>query len=66
MQKNEKIELDQLKKIRTSRKTGNNQRRLFCSKYGKERQMVKIALDARKLNENCVKKRPHMQTWKNY
>ena len=51
------------KKIRTFTKTRNNRRRLFriprCN-YGKNVKTVKIALDARKLNDSCITKRPHM------
>ena len=49
--------------------TGNNRRTLFRitrSNYGKEDKTVKIALDARKLNDSCVKKDRICQTWKNY
>ena len=69
MQKNEKIELDQLKKSGHLERPETIEEDCFVSPVVntvKKDKMVKIALDARKLNENCVKKRPHMQTWKNY
>ena len=50
--------------MRTFGKIRNNRRRLFrisrCN-YGKKKdKTVKIALDARKLNDSCIEKRPHM------
>ena len=52
-----------INKIRTFTKIKNNRRRLFriprCN-YGKKNKAVKNALDARKLNDSCIKKRPHM------
>ena len=55
-----------INKIRTPRETGSNRSRLFCILRVvitvKKDKTVKIALDAKHLNENSVKKRPHMPT----
>ena len=46
---------------RTPRKTRNYQGRLFgIPRSNSKDKSVKIALDVRKLNENCTKTRPHM------
>ena len=52
-----------INKIRTSRTTRKSRRRLFRitrSNHGEKRQNNEIALDARKLNDSCVKRRTHM------
>ena len=63
LQDDVKNELDRLIKSGHLERLETNRRRLFRiprSNYVKKDKTVKIALDDRKLNENCIKKRPHM------
>ena len=61
--KSRKIQTRPINKIGTSRTSINSRQKLFCisrSNYGQKDKTVEIALDARKLNDSYVKKRPHM------